>query len=674
MDDFLQQLRNDMDNLEEDYEFIDKESLKFAVWIGQTILEFEPKQVMNALLIYADDTDGAVLGHFDENKDRVNVTICWHEPTAAEISEDRFHSLTALWERIRLGKATVFDAGEELIDNLSDKGLAWDSRLIIYTNGMFNQGQVQQALELGIQLVGLNQLKNEFYRTQYPLNIQGPETLDISLSSQNGFVRSFSTEQNSADESSKTLVCAIPLQAVHEWVEQFGNGLFADNQRLRLSGYDKQKAKELEENIKNTIKRNPEQMIVQNNGITITCSQIGPAGFDLGHHQSQPVTLTIAKPQIVNGCQTSWAIFGALEECKDDAVPLPDGYVVAKIIETSDKALSDKITNSSNTQNAIFPRDQRSNDQCQIEISQRLSNYGGNNLGIFWDHRRGGYGTIEAEEQEYKYQIKGKQKRILANGVAGQVMLAMAGAVHEAKNNASQIFSVDKLYHIAFRHDLSADERFAGLNNPMLSSGIDNHLQSYADDLLFGYAILRYAEAVFKELYIARDKQIKDENAHDVSDKLESLGAHEFVKFWRFDVVRMVHVVVEHWAKRPGTAREEVRASLINNLFQDKYLNQIFLTNRVISEWFNPESETSNSNVLDQSDPSTELPLLGQWFKSLEDQVGLPVMRKLRQQSPNVSHQQLVLKRHSTHEFFMQQLDELLNGAVWMNLFPIDRS
>ncbi|MCP4370391.1 MAG: hypothetical protein GY797_20100 [Deltaproteobacteria bacterium] len=71
--------------------------------------------------------------------------------------------------------------------------------------------------------------------------------------------------------------------------------------------------------------------------------------------------------------------------------------------------------------------------------------------------------------------------------------------------------------------------------------------EQYVTDLLFGFAICQYAEATFQVYYKERNDRLKQ--FQNNQEGLELIATREFVKYWKFDVVRLIHLIVEEWSK-----------------------------------------------------------------------------------------------------------------------------
>ena len=101
-----------------------------------------------------------------------------------------------------------------------------------------------------------------------------------------------------------------------------------------------------------------------NNGITLICDKIQfPSAPQSGRY-----VVPVTNPQIVNGLQTTLTLYAKYTE---DNASLEDVFVNVRIYETSDKVLSERITEATNTQNPINFRDKISN-QNFIDLAKNV--------------------------------------------------------------------------------------------------------------------------------------------------------------------------------------------------------------------------------------------------------------------------------------------------------------
>jgi hypothetical protein len=111
--------------------------------------------------------------------------------------------------------------------------------------------------------------------------------------------------------------------------------LFNDNVRDFLGN-----SGAINKEIEGTIMSTPEMFLLCNNGVTIVC-----AGFD----QIRDKLVRIENPQIVNGCQTSNAIFGLRGHPNVSKVQL-----LIRVICTENRVVSNRIVRGTNRQNQVL--------------------------------------------------------------------------------------------------------------------------------------------------------------------------------------------------------------------------------------------------------------------------------------------------------------------------------
>ena len=104
-----------------------------------------------------------------------------------------------------------------------------------------------------------------------------------------------------------------------------------------------------------------------NNGITIVCDRMEY------QPKSASPRLTMVNPQIVNGGQTSHALF---EAARSDLSRISDVKLLLRVIETGDRAFTNSVAEATNSQTPIRSRDIRSNDSIQIRIENALLGHG----------------------------------------------------------------------------------------------------------------------------------------------------------------------------------------------------------------------------------------------------------------------------------------------------------
>ncbi len=173
-----------------------------------------------------------------------------------------------------------------------------------------------------------------------------------------------------------------------------------------------------------------------NNGITMTCDS-----FSYQAGQRAPV-VTLKNVQIVNGGQTSNALFEARKDAPDR---VKNVLILVRIYETKTKEISSQIAESTNSQTPINTRDLRSNDDVQKKLDESFRD-----IGLFY------------ERKSKQYADQPKNLRIDALS-AGQAYLAYnLGMPEVAKKDRSRVFS--DLYDEVFSDSITPTKLLAPLH------------------------------------------------------------------------------------------------------------------------------------------------------------------------------------------------------------------
>lgn len=159
---------------------------------------------------------------------------------------------------------------------------------------------------------------------------------------------------------------ARALQLVH--MEGIADGsLFRENVRYGLGNTSVNKA------IRGALtnKSGHANFILGHNGLIILCSSAD---------NSKSGELTIKDYSVVNGAQSLTSFYNDKSKLTDDL------RVLVRVIEVQDDALARRITENSNNQNAIKPRDLRSNHAIQLRLQKEMNDASGD---YFFEIKRG---------------------------------------------------------------------------------------------------------------------------------------------------------------------------------------------------------------------------------------------------------------------------------------------
>ena len=159
---------------------------------------------------------------------------------------------------------------------------------------------------------------------------------------------------------------ARALQLVH--MEGIADGsLFRENVRYGLGNTSVNKA------IRGALanKAGHASFILGHNGLIILCSSAD---------NSTSGELTIKDYSVVNGAQSLTSFYNDKSKLTDDL------RVLVRVVEVQDDALARRITENSNNQNAIKPRDLRSNHAIQLRLQKEMNDASGD---YFFEIKRG---------------------------------------------------------------------------------------------------------------------------------------------------------------------------------------------------------------------------------------------------------------------------------------------
>jgi hypothetical protein len=193
------------------------------------------------------------------------------------------------------------------------------------------------------------------------------------------------------------------------------------------------------------------------NGITILCDE---ASFD-----DSGLTVTIKNYVVVNGAQSISTFFANRNSLTSDL------RVFVKIISLEDDRLSRKITVNSNNQNAIKPKDLRSDDDLMLRLSREFEDQ---KLGLNFEIKRGE--KFDNEDDT------------LSNDEAGRLLLAFD---LKQPHSAHQIYRVfDDYYSEIFGRPVVDANRIVFLRGVMKI--IQENIKDLSNKPMAAYALTRY--------------------------------------------------------------------------------------------------------------------------------------------------------------------------------------
>ena len=550
--------------------------------------------------------------------------------------------------------------------------------------------------EQGMFLLGGYELAQNEYLDMHPDTVPPPQQREIKLVATAG------------EKKNSTLVGLISVKDLHDffiedresspWTGEANQSLLSDNLRYKLAS-DK-----LAENIANGMKstlsgEESEHFVKFNNGIVIVNQESEvTANGDI-------VDITLTRPSIVNGGQTTNSVYEAyseglatyetekqtLEQELDNGEELPEetiselhnrlvpqGYVVVKIVDVNDDdELKLDIARFANKQNPISARDQHSTNLDQIgyyELLRAADNY------IFWDYKRGKWERY-SEEIRQQFNVTGKTFRILDNTKCMQNYLAMIGSPERAYKGSKNHWNNDKLVKFVFAEDRTQqrqiDTELTGLVNAGAATPIHCERDGrvvFAKDMILNKAIESLVKAISTKM--KNKKKYSKETLGDSVEYSQWVEQTSFHSYWNFAVIHAFNIIINKHCEgleeeAYAIRRDEIRNALLNGNFWQNRINTtpIFRppatwtnwTNEVSTEDCNYQMLSTNDN--DKKNICSQFRLLGFWLAGIESvalSVGL-IHRK----------DQSSYKDRTFYDNFEIKLREVLNVPQrFSNLFP----
>lgn len=176
-------------------------------------------------------------------------------------------------------------------------------------------------------------------------------------------------------------------------------------------------------NILDTLKNEPSRFYFYNNGLTIVANNISAEKVN----SNKKWKITIDDFQVINGGQTLRTIHKFAKENIDNITKLSDASVQLRIIKVNDDDFKSKISEYTNSQNAISSVDLKSMRKEQIDLEDYLSA-----ANILYIRKAGNTGD---ENKSYTHCIT-LQK-------LGQILYAVNGNPGQVSNKKQNIFTTE---------------------------------------------------------------------------------------------------------------------------------------------------------------------------------------------------------------------------------------
>ena len=338
------------------------------------------------------------------------------------VEGDTWYLIQSKYGTAFTGPDTISAEGNKVISTLrgENQHLSEDTRRLLQKLDLFRQQaseadrivlvfatkdpidqQDREALER-IKLIGRTQVSPNFNVAEVSLRtiweeLDDAEPTKLTVAIEGQFVQ----------QSSDLLVGSVSLMKLFDFLKSYKNRtgnldqLYDKNVRRFLGGRGK-----VNKDMRDTLSSTPEKFGLYNNGITLVVSS-------LAHHRSSAdettVRVDMRDPYIVNGCQTTRTIWDVLDtklnaggtghDENADAwkESLSRGSVITKIVSSSKEGEIEKITQFTNSQNAV-----RGQDFTALEPEfQRWAQAMESDYQIFLEIQRGGIDSRIAYEKQH---------------------------------------------------------------------------------------------------------------------------------------------------------------------------------------------------------------------------------------------------------------------------------
>ena len=385
------------------------ESAAFLVWFLENVYRLEETDARDAVCDHANDKgiDGIYVDH---NNEEIHFL-------QAKVRQSATGKIGDVGPKNLMASVAQFDTSEKVKTILAGNADIELKRLI-------SRIQLADMVDQGYSLVGVyvtNEQSNAdsmAYEEITPsISIFDRERIAanfVDVDSAGGKMTKFVFDTSYVDPMemqvgaglNKATMYVFParaLQLVH--MAGIGDGsLFRENVRYTLGNTAVNKS------IRGAVARKESHgnFILGHNGLIILCSS---ADHDDSKHE-----LTIKDYSVVNGAQSLTSFFTDKAKLTDDL------RVLVRVIELQDEVLAREITQNSNNQNAIKPRDLRSNHAIMLRLQAEMTKEPG---GFFFEIKRG--------------EKPPAGKSVIANDEIGRALLAFD---IQEPSSAHQIYKV----------------------------------------------------------------------------------------------------------------------------------------------------------------------------------------------------------------------------------------
>lgn len=645
-EDFIKKVKEEMKEIESEYG-VRNTGDQFAIWFATKILMEEEEKVVAEYHIGGKGDEKIDIGICDDDHEVNFIIQCKFsgKPLKTTFSKDLVDEVNNAEKRVREDPDSGNERRKEFARrwNLSGK----PTRKIAVGFGQVDSDVRRYAFDNKVEIYDFFKIKDRYLYSTVSGARKRPDLV------------SFSKVSSLLKEEKRDFVLysfLVSLKDIFDLMAKYKDGIFEENLRYRLVRTAKSKiGKEIQE----TIEKKPECFSIFNNGITFTAFKV-----DVNQEGEK---ISVHGPQIVNGCQTCWAIYQAGEDLqsREEMDKLRSGRLLIRVVETDNQDLINETRKTTNSQNPIDARDLKSGHPYQKMLYKAFDEWSPR---ILYDHRDGLLQELQRRGADTHYRISGKTYRTIHNKRCGQYFLALLGKPGYAKAHPKWIFENDAYYETIFNVGASKETRF---NNSEL--GIKHtevklrtgDAKFFVEDIIFAHAIYNLTKAYTKK-YEEKLKLFTKEELKKKAGKILS-GTKRYLRYWHYQVISAMNYIVERLAADDEKLRKSIRQALIGD-----DINRIW-TVRGIAKEFNLNENRDSYVILDETTPSKKYALFGKWISALDE-----LMRKIaneKLESPQWRSWKDFDLSEDTHNKFLEEIETILAGPMHQreNWFPLPK-
>jgi hypothetical protein len=228
-------------------------------------------------------------------------------------------------------------------------------------------------------------------------------------------------------ESAEVQLCFVPTIEIARMMSQYRNSILQYNPRCYVGIRNTGVNADIKDSVSNT---DHNEFSLLNNGITIICNEIN---YNDNTAQRGRASITVSNPQIVNGGQTAFTLAHLYENNADRSI-FDNKEVLTKfiIIIGNRDDMIEKISDATNNQNPIKPRDKASNDPEMIRLQAELFDQ----FGVLLERKQGEFFDSIKENLIDK-------KSVLDSVLLMRLLLVYRGSIARARSASEGILFKD---------------------------------------------------------------------------------------------------------------------------------------------------------------------------------------------------------------------------------------